>query len=95
MVLLTVSRTCDRKIAQPECPRPSLQDGQWLDPPALLFLSKKKLFARFALLSVDEINPEPTSCPQPCGNPGCLQCQASLINNLDGVSAFSQTNNFI
>lgn len=61
----------------------------------LLFLSKKQLFTRFALLSVDEINPEPTSCPQPCRNPGCLQCQASLINNLDGVSAFSQTNNFI
>lgn len=64
-------------------------------PPSFFYLSKKHLFAWFALLSVDEINPEPTSHPQPCRNPGCLQCQASLINNLDGVSAFSQTNNFI
>ena len=63
--------------------------------PLYFFLSKKQLFTRFALLSVVEINPEPTSCPQPCGNPGSLQCQVSLINNLDGVSAFSQTNNFI
>lgn len=30
-------------------------------PTTFLFFSKKHLFARFALLSVDEINPEPTS----------------------------------
>lgn len=47
------------------------------------------------MLSVNEVNLEPTFCPHPCRNPGFLQRQASLINNLDGVSAFSQTNNFI
>lgn len=88
-----MSWTCKKKTAQPDCPRTSLQDVQRLDPPlptpSFIFLSKKQLFTRFSLLSVDGINPEPTSCPQPCGDPGCLQRQAILINNLDGVSAFS------